>query len=211
MDVLLKQGHPLFGRIAKVLWNDVQKSATFIAATKGETIYDRHRFRRCLGLVLSGSIQVRKETLLVSVLSEGDVFGAAALFHQRDDYPTTLTAVSDCELLLIPQETIRHLLRESPDFAEDYVLYLSERIQFLSSRLDALSAGSTEGKLAQYLLSSADESDTVTLSATQLSARIGVGRASLYRAFEALERANAIVRNGKTIRILCRNKLQSSN
>ena len=211
MVTSLNYGHPLFGRITAPLWTHVQKNADRVQVAKGETIYDRHRFRRCLGLVLSGSIQVRKEALLVSVLTEGDVFGAAALFHQRDDYPTTLTAVSDCELLLIPQEIVRFLLRESLAFAEDYVVYLSERIQFLSSRLDALSAGSTEGKLAQYLLSSADENGTVTLSATQLSARIGVGRASLYRAFEALEQANAIARNGKTIRILCRNKLQRLN
>ena len=211
MSEVLYHGPPLFGRIAEPLWTAVEKKAARIKALKGETIYDRHRFRRCLGLVLSGSIQVRKEALLVSTLSQGDVFGAAALFHQREDYPTTLTAVSDCELLLISQETVRQLLRECPDFAEDYAAYLSERIQFLSARLDTLSAGSSEGKLAQYLLSAADEHDTVTLSATQLSARIGVGRASLYRAFEALEQAEAIAREGKTIRILCRDKLQSSN
>ena len=209
MDAVPMEGHPLFGRIPEPLWSVVLENCRHIRTAKGETVYDRHRFQRCLGLVLKGSIQVRKEALVVSILEKGDVFGAAALFSTREEYPTTLTALTDCRLLLIPQEEIQRLLAECPSFAEDYVTYLSGRIQFLSSRLDALSAGSTEGRLGQYLLSSADSGDTVTLSATQLSAQIGVGRASLYRAFESLEQSGAIVREGKTIRILCRKKLQN--
>jgi CRP-like cAMP-binding protein len=92
-------------------------------------------------------------------------------------------------------------------FAEHYVRYLSGRIQFLSRRLDAVSADTAEGKLGQYLLTNADETDQVTISATGLSQRLGVGRATLYRAFEALERDGAIRREGKTIRILSREKL----
>ncbi len=188
--------------------DEVLAASDRVEAAKGDTVYDRHRFRRCLGVVLEGRIQVRKEALLVSTLSAGDVFGAAALFHQREDYPTTLTALADCRLLLIPQDGVRRLLRESPAFAEDYVEYLSGRIQFLSARLDALSAGSAEGKLAQYLLTSADGEGRVTGSATQLCQRIGVGRATLYRAFESLERCDAIAREGKTIRILSRDRLE---
>ena len=101
------------------------------------------------------------------------------------------------------------LLRESPDFAENYVRYLSGRIQFLSGRLDAVSAVGAEGKLAQYLLSADNGTGQVTISATQLSARIGIGRATLYRAFETLEGEGAIAREGKVIRILCREKLQN--
>ena len=63
-----------------------------------------------------------------------------------------------------------------------------------------MSAPSAEGKLARYLLSFGDKE--LTLSATQLGRRLGVGRATLYRAFEALERAGTISREGKTIRIL---------
>lgn len=141
------------------------------------------------------------------VLQSGDIFGAAALFSSRSDYPTTLVALSDCRILLIAEEQLRTLMGECSQFAENYVIYLSERIQFLSSRLDTLSAGTAEAKLGQYLLSTSDHSNTVILSATQLSAQIGVGRASLYRAFETLEQSGAIAREGKTIRILCRDKL----
>lgn len=204
------QTPPLFRRVPEALWADTLEQSDLLQAEKGSVVYDRTRFRRCLGVVLRGRIQVRREALLMSTLEEGDVFGAAALFHGGEDYPTTLTALTaltGCEALLIPQESVRRLLRECGDFAEDYAVYLSGRIQFLSQRLEAVSSPSAQGKLAQYLLAAAGETGAVTLSATQLGQRLGMGRATLYRAFDALEQTGAIAREGKTIQVLDRSKL----
>ena len=200
--------HPLLRRVAEPLRQEVLSNAQVLEVGRGETVYDRHRFQRCLGIVLQGRIQVRKEALLMSTLSEGDVFGAAALFNRNPDYPTTLTALTPCRVLLLPQEAVRRLLRESPAFAEDYVTYLSQRIQFLSARLDAVSASTAEGKLSQFLRNADDGSGEISVSATRLSTLIGVGRATLYRAFESLEQEGAIARQGKIIRILDREKLR---
>ena len=207
MDVTLPKDHVLFGRVDTDLWRRTLESSDLLQVEKGGVVYGPRRFRRCLGVVLRGRVQVRRESLLMSTLTAGDVFGAAALFTDSEDYPTTLTALTCCQALLIPQEAIRRLLWECPPFAEDYAAYLSGRIQFLSQRLEAVSAGSAEGKLARYLLASGRDG-AVTLSATQLCQRLGVGRATLYRAFEALEGAGAIVREGKTIRIARREALE---
>lgn len=149
--------------------------------------------------------------LLVSHLGAGDLFGAAALFTDNQDYATTLTALTPCRLVLFPQDGVERLVEESSRFALNYIRYLSSRIQFLSGRLDTVSAGTAEGKLAQYLLSAVGDEEQVAISATQLSARIGVGRATLYRAFEALEREGAIAREGKVIRILRRELLHHAS
>lgn len=208
MEAERLKNHSLFQRVPSEQLTELLSASQVIAVPRGETVYDRHRFRRCLGILLEGELQVRKEALLVSALRRDDVFGAAALFHEGEDYPTTLTALADCRLLLIPQDAVRRLICTCGAFAENYVAYLSGRIRFLSARLDAVSAERGEGKLARYLLS-ADEGGGITQSATQLCQRIGVGRATLYRAFETLERENVIVREGKTIRIIDREKLRS--
>ena len=200
--------HPLFRRVEPELLAETLEGTDEILVCRGETAYDRRRFQRCLGILLEGELQVRKETLLLSTLKAGDVFGAAALFNERADYPTTLTALVDCRLLLIPQEAIRRLLCTCGSFAEDYVTYLSGRIRFLSTRLDAVSADRGESKLARYLLAANDGSG-VTVSATQLCQRIGVGRATLYRAFEVLEDEGIILRDGKSIRIKGSEKLRA--
>lgn len=205
MNVTLPRGHPLFGRVDGALWRHTLDESELLQVDKGQAVYEPKRFRRCLGVVLRGQVEVRREALLMSTLGAGDVFGAAALFTEDGDYPTTLTALTPCQALLIPQESVRRLLRECPPFAEDYAAYLSGRIQFLSARLEAVSNPSAQGKLARYLLGCG--TDALTLSATQLCQRLGVGRATLYRAFEALEGAGAITREGKTIRILHREAL----
>lgn len=201
--------HPLFRRVPHDRLEKLNAGSEILSIGRGGTAYEPHRFRRCLGVLLSGRLQVRREALLVSTLQAGDVFGAAALFNEQEEYPTTLTALEDCRLLLVPQEEIRVLLHDCGDFAEDYVTYLSGRIRFLSTRLDTVSADRGEGKLARYLLAAEKGTGAVTLSATQLCQRIGVGRATLYRAFEELEKAGLIARDGKTIRIVDVKKLRS--
>ena len=202
--------HPLFAGVDGTLLEAALAGAGELSPRRGETIYTQERFRRCLGVLLEGRVRVDKGTLAMSTLEAGDLFGAAALFSGGADYPTTLTAQTDCRILLIPQEGVRRLIREDGGFAERYVTYLSGRIRFLAGRLGALSAVSAEGRLAQYLINTCGEDGTLTLSAAQLCRRIGVGRATLYRSFEELERAGAIAREGKTIRVTDREKLKAA-
>ena len=104
-------------------------------------------------VVLEGRVQVNKGALIMSVLEPGDLFGAAALFNDRADYATTLTARAPCRVLLLPQALVEELMVRFPEVGRNYVAYLSGRICFLSGKIDALTAGSAERKVAQYLLS----------------------------------------------------------
>ena len=65
-----------------------------------------------------------------------------------------------------------------------------------------------EAKLARYLLANHQEGKLQS-SATDLAKRLGVSRASLYRAFEDLEREDLIRRQGKTILIPSLSALES--
>lgn len=210
MDLTLPRDHPLFGRVDAALWTRTLDDSQLLQVDRGSVVYAPGQFRRCLGVVLQGKVEVRREALLMATLTGGDVFGAAALFTDSENYPTTLTALTPCQALLIPQESVRRLLHQCGPFAEDYAAYLSGRIQFLSQRLEAVSTPSAGGKLASYLLS-AQEDGAVTLSATQLCQHLGVGRATLYRAFDALEGVGAIAREGKTIRILRPERLRDAS
>ena len=63
-----------------------------------------------------------------------------------------------------------------------------------------LAQAGAEGKLARYLLANG-QGGSVTCTASGLAQRLGISRASLYRAFGALENSTLIVRRGKTILI----------
>ena len=166
-------------------------------AAKGEVLYTTHRFQHSLGFVLSGKVRVTRGDLFVDVLEPGMWFGAAALFNQREDYPTTLTALTDCHVLFLSQETVAELMERWPRAGVNYVHYLSERICFLSDRLNSLAAGSAEEKVERFLRRSADEDGVVCVPATEVARALGLGRASVYRAFETLEERDVLKRDHK--------------
>lgn len=173
----------------------------------GETVYAPQHFQRRLGILLSGQMRVTKGALTVSVLEPGELFGAAALYSDAPEFSTTITALRDSHCLLLEQELVDRLLTENRRIRENYLCYLTDRIRFLSGRMQSLAQPGVEGKLARYLLANG-RAGSLTCSATDLAQRLGIGRASLYRAFEAMERSGLISRQGKTIHIASMSALE---
>ena len=164
----------------------------------GQVVYDPRHFRRSLGVVLSGQLQVAKGSLAVSVLGPGDLFGAAALYSDEPEFAATITAKGASRCLMLEQRLVDRLLAEQGQIRENYLRYLTGRVRFLSGRLQTLAQPGVEGKLARYLLASGGRS----CPAPPLCQRLGMSRASLYRAFAALEDSGLITRKGKTITVL---------
>ncbi len=173
------------------------KPAAFSA---GQTVYSPRSFRRCLGILLSGQLQVTKGGLTVSLLEPGELFGAAALYSDAPEFATTITARRPSRCLLLEQALVDRLVAEEPAVRENYLRYLTGRIRFLTGRLQSLAQPGAEGKLARYLLANG-QAGSLTCPASSLAQRLGISRASLYRAFDALEQSGLISREGKTILI----------
>lgn len=171
---------------------------------KGEVIYDPQHARRALAYLLEGHARVMQGQVVMNDLLAGDVFGAAALFGSSEPYPSTVVAVTECRLMLIPQETVSRWMEVVPAVGENYVRFLSDRIRFLNRRIGTLTAGQTDGRLWKYLLAHRDAAGVVTLSGgmNALAKRLDMGRSSLYRSLDALSDAGRIRREGKNIIIL---------
>ena len=152
-------------------------------------------------MILSGQVQVTNGSLSVSLLRAGELFGAAALYNDAPEFAAVLKAQSPCRVLFLPQETLDRLLGEEPLLRRNYLQYLTGRIRFLSGRLRSVAQTGAEGKLARYLLT-VPSGEPLRLSATDLAKRLGISRASLYRAFQALEDARLIRREGKAMYVL---------
>ena len=171
---------------------------------KGDAIYSRHKAQKALALVLEGHVRVFQGRVVMNDLLAGDVFGVAALFGSGEDYPSTVTAETDCRILFIPQDTVVRWMASVPRVAENYVAFLSNRIRILNQRLSTLTAGQADGKLWRYLLAHRDENGVVTVTdgMSELAERLDMGRSSLYRSLDALTELGRIRRVRKKIYIL---------
>lgn len=198
-EISLLSNGPLFQGVDEALLRSLaqQEGASLVRFDPG-LVYGPRNFRRCLGVVLSGQLQVTKGTLAVSMLEPGDLFGAAALYSDEPEFASTITARGPSRCLMLEQALVDRLLAEYSRIRENYLRYLTGRIRFLSGRLQTLAQPGAEGKLARYLLAGGGG----CCPATQLCQRLGVSRASLYRAFAALEDSGLIRRAGKTITVI---------
>ncbi len=148
-----------------------------------------------LGFLVTGALSVRQpgqKQVLYNRLAPGDLFGVACLFSPDEGFPTEVVALKTSSLLFIPEAAIGALLSAYPRVAKNYITFLSGRIRFLNSKLNALAGRSTEEKVAAFLIGGRGRS----LSKSALSSALGLGRASLYRALDRF-RENGWIREEK--------------
>lgn len=159
---------------------------------------------RCgnVGIILKGTGKIiRKNNLGQSVtlrnIGVDEAFGMASVFGEWKENLSSIIASAPCEVVYISENKLRQFFSLYPVIAENYIVYLSDKIRFLNRKIDTFTADSTEEKVYEYLLSRADDKGNVTLDfgMAELSRRLKIGRSSLYRSLETLQNNNLIKRN----------------
>lgn len=180
----------------------------------GQVIYSRNQYRRSLGLLLKGKAEVRKtsggHTVILNRLTAPRLFGAAVLYQDEEEYVAEIVALEPCTILFLTQDLFTETMRRDFTLTENYLAFLSQRIRFLNRKIDGFTRGSAESKLAWYLLdiSCGETSVCFPVSLKHLAEVLNLGRASLYRALDALADSDLIERDGKQIRIVDKTGLQ---
>lgn len=213
----LLASHPLFKDCSEALIEQAVAGCRLSRFEAGEEMksYDDHPI---LCIISKGSAQVytkeHSTDLLLRILRKGDTFGVATLFgHTGNSTITKITAIEATEAVCMSEETVRILIMNDPALAMRYIDFLADRIRFLNRRISCLGAGSAERKLCAWLDSvipegSEDDTYTLSLPMNRLAEALGLGRASLYRAFDELAAASVVIREGKTLRIPSRDALR---
>ncbi len=186
-----------------------EKRVEIVSLKKGETAMSAQKFSRCLALIIKGEAEVSKISLegkrhTINSLHEGDIFGMATLFYEEADFPSEITAKTALRLMVFPKVLIEEAFTASPDFAKAYATLLSEKIHFLNKKISGFSETEAPEKLLRWILSTADAQKELELSCSlsKLAQNLGMGRASLYRAFDTLIERGEISKEGKKIVIL---------
>ena len=170
---------------------------------KGEYIFTHDRFSQSLGIIISGEAKVNlpsdnNDGAVMKRLQEGDIFGAAALF-ERERYVTDILAQKPCDVLFIPQAVLLEIFENYPVCAINYIKALTARICYLNDRVGSLSGKDTLTKVRDFFAQSADKDGLVIIpkGMKELSKTLSIGRSSLYRAVEALEKDGVIKKCGQ--------------
>lgn len=171
----------------------------------GEALFGDEDGRR-IGVIHSGYARVtklgREGGVAMSLLSPGSVFGAATLM--ADELPSTRAiAIKPVTALLIAEEDFLRLMEEHFLLTKNYCRYLIGRIRFLTDRVECMAGGTAAEKLMLYLeKNQVNGSVHLPFGAETLASALSLSRASLYRAFDELEKSGRISRKGHDFKLL---------
>ena len=178
--------------------------------SKGQLIAQREDEVRNLCILLDGSVKGEMVDFTGKVVKIEEInapmpIAHAFIFGEKNRFPVDVVALEEVKILFIPKNEVIRLLQSSDVVLGNYLNAISNRAQFLSSKLWFLSFRTIREKVAQYLLSLTQESksDKVTISKSQgeLAEFFGVTRPSLARVFSEMEQEGLIAVERKEISI----------
>lgn len=160
----------------------------------GEVIVGQGAAFGKIGIIMEGSAEVYKQSMLMRVLHQNSIIGAATMFTDKKSATCVLTS-KGCRVAFFAQEVFTEMLRRDFVLVKNYIRYLTERIHFLTDRIESVSMPTIEEKVMNYLIKNAHGGRFVPeYGMGKLAEALAVSRASLYRVLDKLEAEHQIKR-----------------
>lgn len=165
-----------------------------------------------VGRIMRGSATISSRdggrNVLLRTVGAGALFGIANLYSMDAPFPSVVCAKTSCDVLFIEAEAVRSLIENDKAAMRSFMMLLGNRIIYLNKKINAFTAGSAERRLSLFLADNeVDGIFRADTSMTALAEMLDIGRASLYRALDALEADGLIERQDKCIIIKDKNSM----
>ena len=155
-----------------------------------------------IGILLNGKANIISgdEGVIIRKLIKTDLYGVAKLFD-TPKYSTKVIATTKCSVLILKKQFVEECISIDNKIAFNYIEFLSQKIGFLNDKISSYTAKTADNKLYTYILQLPRNNNTVILNTdfSAIAKMLGIGRASLYRAFAKLENDGLIIKNNKEI------------
>ncbi len=165
------------------------------------------------GAVKGEMVDFSGKTIKIEDIESPRPLAPAFLFGSNNKYPVNIVANNDVVILSIPRQSLIRLLQQNELVLRNFLDNISNRAQFLSTKIKFLSFQSIKGKIAHYILKEMQKtgSSDIHLPVTQsdLAELFGVARPSVSRAIKEMDREGLIRSKGSNIQILDRDGLSA--
>lgn len=164
-----------------------------------------------LGLVIDGVIEIQRiyssgKHIVLKRMEEGEVFGEAIMYSERNEYPATIIAASDCRISYINKEDIIKLCLNEEIILKNFITLLSNKIFVLNRKIKTISFKSIRQKVVNFILEQVKSQKTteikLKLTKEQISSLLGIPRPSLSRELMKLRDDEIIEFNRNIIRVI---------
>jgi CRP-like cAMP-binding protein len=148
-------------------------------------------YRGKLGILLDGRLLVTGSSgTPLNHLEPASLFGVSTVFTEQKAHVTDIAAEESSHILLLDERQLQQIFSENFAVNRNYLSFLTGRIRFLNWKIDLFSASTAEQKLLCWIRHQCRPEDgqlvVEVASMSRLAELLGMGRASLYRAVDAL-------------------------
>ena len=155
-----------------------------------------------IGIIINGKAIIKSGTdgAILNKLQQGSVYGVAGVF-KAPTHSTIVEAVTNCKIITFNKEFIELCITKNHQTSLNYIKLLTEKIDFLNNKINSFAGKSSENKLYCFLnqLPRTDNYTILSYDMSTIAKMLGIGRATLYRAFEKLEGDKLITKKDKKI------------
>ncbi len=195
----------LFAQLADNEVDAILAHATVARHAQGEQIFAKGDPGNSMMAVLKGRVTISAPSpdgrqMVLSVMRDGDVFGEIALLDGKER-TADVTAMTDCELLVVPRRSLLSLLDRQPELCMRLLIVLCERLRRTNEQVEDLAFLDLEARIAKVLTRLADETGEapsrakpvgVKISQRALGELVGGSRESVNKHLQDWKRAGII-------------------
>jgi CRP/FNR family cyclic AMP-dependent transcriptional regulator len=170
------RGSALFARLGNEETDAILAHARKAKYVAGDQIVAKGDPGDSMMAVLQGRVSIGASSpdgrqVVLSVLRVGEVFGEIALLDGKAR-TADATALTDCEILIVPRRSLWSLLERRPDLCIDLLLVLCDRLRHTDEQVEDLAFRHLESRMAKALLRLLDESGARRIGAAPAAVRI---------------------------------------
>lgn len=185
---------------------------------KGDIIFEEGQNSNYIYLIRSGNVKAHSldehgKELITSIYREDDLFGYTT-FNSNMPYQNFATALDDTELVGITRHELIKILNENHDVALDMLDLLSTDLTGARAQLLEMAYSSVNKKTAATILKFADKlnkksTEAIKISRNDLASVAGIATETLIRTLSGFKKDGIIEIEGRNIKILDLERLQS--
>lgn len=178
---------------------------------KGEVVAFEGDECTSLGIVLSGEIAIQQtqpsgKKFVIDTIASDNSFGEVIIFSEQKTYPASIEASQPTQILFISKENVLQLCSLSPEFLNNFMGLLSNKILMLNRKIKSLSLQSPRQKTIHFILENYQQQKSKLLlfteSRIEMAQALNLPRPSLSRELMKMKACGLIDFDGGTIKIL---------
>lgn len=204
---------PLFSEIKNIDKVKLLSSISYriVKLKRKEILFNSFDKSECIGIVLSGSIDIQKifpdgKLIIIERVKASNLVAEESIFADYPYYPSTYCAGEDTEVLVIHKTEILNIFMSYPKVMNNYLREVSNSNLLLKHRVAIMSMDSILEKIAGYLLYDfkINNRNIVSLpfSKKEWAEYMDISRTSLSRELKKMEDRGLIEFEDLTIKIL---------